>query len=136
MPPSGRDGVLLLAARKIDRGERVRPAEGVPVIDVLFEGKDFDPVEGLIFRSFLSRGIGGRTTGAAFGSEEFDNNGLPGRRGGEGRGGEMHGPVGNEKEASHNGGKQSREEHEGSGAHESLPPLSIEVRSGREVPEK
>jgi len=69
-------GVLLLADGEVGRGEAVGPAVAVPVVDVLFESDDFDAVEGLIGAEFCEEGIGGRATGAAFGGEEFEDEGL------------------------------------------------------------
>ena len=69
-------GIVFLAAGEIGRREGVVPTETVPVIDVLFENEDLDAVEGLFVAELLEEGIGGRTTGAAFGGEEFDDDGL------------------------------------------------------------
>jgi len=54
----------------------------VPIIDVFFEGDDFDAVEGLFSAEFLEERIRRRATGAAFGSEEFEDDGLFGGGGG------------------------------------------------------
>jgi hypothetical protein len=62
--------------REIGRGKGIGPAEVVPVIDVLFESKDFDAVDGLISAEFFEERIRRRTTGAAFGGKEFEDNGL------------------------------------------------------------
>jgi hypothetical protein len=48
----------------------------VPVIDVLFESKDFDAVDGLISAEFFEERIRRRTAGAAFGGEELEDDGL------------------------------------------------------------
>jgi hypothetical protein len=42
-------GVVFLAPGEIGGGERVGPAEMVPVVHVLFESEDFDAVKGLLF---------------------------------------------------------------------------------------
>ena len=81
------DGILFLATREIGGGEGVGPAERIPVIDVLFERKNFDAVEGLIVGEFFEQGIGGRATGTAFGREKFDDHGLAGGGVGGGFGG-------------------------------------------------
>ena len=69
-------GVLLLTTREIGRGKGIGPAEVVPVIDVLFESEDFDAVDGLIGPEFFEERIRRRTTGAALGGKEFEDNGL------------------------------------------------------------
>ena len=69
-------GVVLLAKREIGGRERVGPAEVIPVVDMLFESDDFDAVEGLVLAKFFEQRISGRTTGAALGSEKFDDDGL------------------------------------------------------------
>lgn len=41
-------GVVLLAAGEGGGGERIAPAKVVPIVDVLFEGKDLSAVDGLL----------------------------------------------------------------------------------------
>lgn len=69
-------GVVVLALGQIARRVGVAPAEMIPVVDVFLEGEDFDVFEGLVLAEFLEEQVGGRTTRAAFGSKEFDDNGL------------------------------------------------------------
>jgi len=73
-------GVVLLTACEVGRGERIVPAEMVPIVDMLFESDDFRAIEGLFFGQFLEQGIGRRATGTAFGSKQFDDDGSSGRR--------------------------------------------------------
>ena len=108
-------GVVLLAAREVGRRERVVPTEVIPVIDVFFESDDLNAVEGLFVAELLEEGIGGRTTGAAFGSEEFDDDGpLFGIR--VGGGGGSGSPADGKGHDRGNGGEQSESE-DGFGAH-------------------
>ena len=41
--------VGFLAAGEVGRGERIAPAEVIPIIDVLFESDDLCAVDGLVF---------------------------------------------------------------------------------------
>jgi hypothetical protein len=121
-------GVVLLAASEIGGGERVAPAEMVPVIDMLFERNDFYAVEGLILTELFEKIIGGRAGGTAFGREEFEDDGLLG--GGSLRGGEgTKGPAGEENETNYDGGKKGEQERESSGAHGRL--LTSEYKRGK-----
>jgi len=72
-------GVGFLAASEVGRGERVAPAEVIPIVDVLFESDDFGAVDGLFLGQLFEERIGRRATGAAFGGEEFDEDGSSGR---------------------------------------------------------
>ena len=108
-------GIVFLTAGEIGRREGVGPAKTIPVIDVLFEHEDLDAVEGLFVAELLEEGIGGRTTGTAFGSEEFDDDGLLfgiGVGGGRGNGS----PVDGDGHDRGNGGQQDESE-DGLGAH-------------------
>ena len=84
-------GVVFLAAGEVGGREGVGPAEMIPIIDVLFESDNLNAIEGLLFAEFLEEGFGRRTTGAALGSEEFNDNGL--RFGSAVGGGGNGGPV-------------------------------------------
>jgi hypothetical protein len=59
--------------------ERIGPAAVIPIIDVLFEGNDFDVFEGLLRFEFGEKRVGRRATGTAFGGKEFDDDGSAGR---------------------------------------------------------
>ena len=107
-------GVLLLAAGEIGGGERIGPAEAVPVIDVLFESQDFDAIEGLFLAEFIEQGIRGRATGAALRCEEFKDDGL--LIGGVRGGGGMRRPANRDGDHRENGGGK-RERDEELGAH-------------------
>jgi hypothetical protein len=102
--------VLLLAFGKLRRREAIGPTQVVPIIDMFFESKDFDAVERLNVAEFFQKGVGSRATGAAFGSEEFDDDGLLGwgrvLRGGGGVSGIVDGD-GNDRE---NGGQERESE--------------------------
>ena len=106
-------GVVFVAAGEIGRRERVTPTEMIPIIDVLFESDDLDAVEGLLLAELLEEGIGGRTTGAAFGGEEFDDDGL---FFGVSAGGGDGSPVDADGHDCGNGGEQGESE-DGFGAH-------------------
>ena len=71
-------GVGFLAASEVGRGERIAPAEVIPIVNVLFESDDFGSVDGLLLGQLFEERIGRRATGAAFGSEEFDEDRLRG----------------------------------------------------------
>ena len=73
-------GVVLLAACEVGRGERIVPAEMVPIVDMLFESYDFRAIDGLLFGQFLEQRIGRRATRTAFGSKQFDDDRSSGRR--------------------------------------------------------
>ena len=115
-----RDGILFLTAGKISGGERVGPAERIPVIDMLFERKNFDAVKRLFVGEFFEQGIGGRATGAAFGSEKFDDDGLAGGGvGGRfGGGGGVRGPVEEDEQGSDGYREKSEEKRERFEAHD------------------
>jgi len=123
------NGVLLLAAREIDRREGVGPPESVPVIDMLFERENLDAFEGLFQSKFCEKGIRGRTTGAAFRGEQFDDDGLLGGVDGVWQGGRMGGPTREEGQAGQGGNKKREHAKESSGAHDDLP-LSIGAGRG------
>ena len=72
-------GVGFLAASEVGRGERIAPAEVIPIVNVLFESDDFGSVDGLLLGQLFEERIGRRATGAAFGGEEFDEDGSTGR---------------------------------------------------------
>lgn len=72
-------GVVVLTNGEIVGRIRIAPAEMVPVVDMFFEGDDLDAVEGLLVAELFEEQIGGRTAGAAFRGEEFDDHGLPQR---------------------------------------------------------
>ena len=61
--------VLLLPLGPVVRGEGVAPAEMIPVIDVFFDGDDFDIVAAAGVVKLPEKSVGGRATGAALGSE-------------------------------------------------------------------
>lgn len=115
------DGVLFLAVREIGGRKGVRPAESVPVVDMLFESENFDAIEGLIFAQFFEDGIGRRATGAAFGGEEFDDDRLlEGSGVAVGRGGRFRGPAEEQEKRGEDGGEECQSVPKGFGGHVGL----------------
>jgi hypothetical protein len=86
----------------------------VPVVDVLFEGDDFEAAERLLVGELFKEGVGGRATGAAFGGEEFDDDGLLGGGGGGVRSGTQERWHKNQR---YIGGGEEAESKESMGAH-------------------
>lgn len=102
-------GVPLLTAREIGRGKGVSPAEMIPVVHVFFQGENFDAIERLVLAKLFEQGIRGRATGAAFGGEEFEDDGL--LFGGVGGGGGVRRPAnGNGHNREDRGRKREGEE--------------------------
>ncbi len=110
-----------LTGRVRGAGERIGPAEVVPVIDVELEGDDVGARDGLTSRERGEERIGGRAARAAFGGEELEDHrlALPGRGG---VGGALRG---------RSAGGESSEEGEGESAESSTHGRSYGARGGR-----
>src|SRR5439155_18247080 len=67
--------ILALPRGGLRHGERVAPAEVVPVVDLPGEGNDLDVVVRLIGAELAQEIVGGGTAGATFRGEELDEDG-------------------------------------------------------------
>lgn len=108
-------GVIFLPKGEIGRGIRVGPALPVPVVHMFFESNHFDAVEGLSVAEQGEVGIGRGAARAAFGGEEFDDDGLPENSGVRGGGRTAGGPMPQGGQASNGGGEEESEESFGHG---------------------
>jgi hypothetical protein len=67
--------VLLLAEGPVRRGIGIDPAIVIPVVDVFLKADDVGAGDRLEGFEFAEKGVGRGAGGAAFGGEEFDENG-------------------------------------------------------------